>query len=160
PSGDATDYLTSQYEVGASATSTINNYTGFPLYSPYSDNVVDPGADGLMASNDDSFVYSTLITRVHTDGSIAYQVESDYNSLHLLTDTTVWVGTDGGGTEMSKQSSYCYQVTPQTLDASCDMSDWNYTLLLANYQSPIVMGSCVYPVGDEPSAGSARVSTV
>jgi hypothetical protein len=160
PSGSATDYLTSQYTLGATATNLTNNYTGYPLYSPYATNLIAPGTDGLMASNDSTFVYSTTISRLHTDGSTAYQVESDYNSLHLLTDSTIWVSSTSG-LAVSKQTSYCYQVSAQSPDASCSMADgWDYTNLPANYQSAIIMGSCVYPVGDEPNAGSARVSTV
>ncbi len=160
PSGSATDYLTSLYAVGGSATNTTNNYTGFPLYTPYANNVVAPGTDGLMGSNDDDFVYSTTVSRQRTDGTTAYQVESDYNSLHLLTDATISVGTSGGGLAVSKQTSYCYQVTFQTPDSACDMSDWDFTQLPAHYQSAIIVGSCAYPVGDEPQSGSARVSTV
>ena len=160
PSGSGSDYLTSQYTVGASPTSLINNYTGFPLYSPYTNNQIDPGADGLMASNDSTFTYSTVVGRLNTDGTTAYQVENDYNSLHLQTEATIWVGTSDGGTALSKQTSYCYQVTAQTPDTNCDMGGWSYTQLPANYQSAIIMGSCVYPVNFAAENGNARVSTV
>src|SRR5262249_33106765 len=81
PSAGSSDYLTNLYTLGTDSSSA--NYTGYPLYSPYDFTSTDPGTDDLMASNDNSFVYSTVVSRVDSQGSTHYQVENDYNFLHL-----------------------------------------------------------------------------
>src|SRR6185369_10291720 len=89
PDASTSDYLTNLYTLGTDSSS--NNYTGYPLYSPYDFTSTDPGTDALMASNDNSFVYSTVISRLDAQSTTHYQVENDYNFLHLMTDSTSWV---------------------------------------------------------------------
>src|SRR5262249_13177530 len=143
PAGESDGiYLSTKYALGTSSSS--NNYTGFPNYSPYAPS--DPLADALMASNNATFVYTTVVSHLHADSSVAYEIESNYNFLHLKTDTTMSVRaqqTDGSYAQSTtKVTSYCYQTTSSSPGNGCPTdSTVNYQQLPANYQSPILMGS-------------------
>ncbi len=155
PNTASSDYLTNLYTLGTDSSS--NNYTGYPYYSPYDFTSTDPGTDDLMASNDNSFVYSTVISRLDSQSTTHYQVENDYNFLHLLTDSTNWV-EGSSGLEISKQSSSCYQLTEASPASGCPTSNADYQALPGNYQLAVIQGSCVYPVDDSSESGNARVS--
>jgi YD repeat-containing protein len=149
------DFITTEYAFG-----TQNNSSGYPKYSPYQSN--SKFNDALMASNDSTFTYSTRVTQRRAGGSIAHQTENTYNSLHLLTETTTSVASQRNGTLMpSKKTSYCYSLTSGTPARGCPAVNVNYQSLPANYQSPVLTGTCVYPV-DDPcdgcAQGTARVS--
>lgn len=152
-------YLSTRYTLGTS--SNASNYTGFPLYSPYAPS--DPLADALMASNDAAFVYTTTVTHLHTDSSTAFEIASDFNFLHLKTDTTVSVWAqqaDGSyGLSPTRTTSYCYATTAASPASGCPTdTTTNYQALPANYQSPVIMGSCVFPVDDVGESGTVRLS--
>src|SRR5262249_15725379 len=120
PAGESDDtFLSTKYALGTSSSS--NNYTGFPFYSPYAPS--DPNADALMASNNASFVYTTIVSHLHADSSVAYEIESDYNFLHLKTDSTMSVRaqqSDGSyGLSTTKVTSYCYQTTSASPGSGC-----------------------------------------
>jgi hypothetical protein len=160
PAGESDgNYLSTQYALGTSSSS--NNYTGFPMYSPYAPS--DPLADALMSSNNAAFVYTTLVSHLNTDTSVAYQSESDFNFLHLKTDSTLSVRaqqSDGSyALSPTKTTSYCYATTAASPASGCPTdSSTNYQSLPANYQSAIIMGSCIFPVDDVGETSNARVS--
>ncbi|MDX2165432.1 MAG: hypothetical protein SF182_00135 [Deltaproteobacteria bacterium] len=160
PEGESDDaFLSTQYALGTD--SNPNNYTGYPYYSPYAPS--DPLADALMSSNNTTFVYTTVVSHLYADSAVAYQVESDFNFLHLKTDTTMSVRaqqSDGTyGLSPTKTTSYCYATTAASPAAGCPTdSTTNYQALPANYQSPIIVGSCVFPVDDVGESDTARVS--
>jgi len=162
PAGETDgNYLSTQYALGTSTTS--NNYTGFPLYSPYAP--TDPLADALMASNNAAFVYTTVVSHLTSgsSSSVAYQIEADFNFLHLKTDSTMSVRaqqSDGSfGLSTTKVTSYCYATTSATPASGCPTdSTTNYQALPAIYQSPIIMGSCIFPVDDVGETTNTRVS--
>ena len=162
PAGESDGvFLSTQYALGTSSNS--NNYTGYPLYSPYAPS--DPLADALMSSNNASFVYTTVVSHLHADSAVAYQIQTDYNFLHLETDTTMSVRaqqSDGSyGLSTTKVTSYCYQTTAASPASGCPTdSTVNYQSLPANYQSPIIMGSCTFPVDDAGETTNTRLSVV
>ncbi|MGH7789753.1 MAG: hypothetical protein ACRERC_22990 [Candidatus Binatia bacterium] len=160
PAGESDgNQMSTTYALGTDSSS--NNYTGFPLYSPYAPS--DPLADALMASNNSAFVYTTVVSHLYADSTVAYQVESTYNFLHLKTDTTMSVRAQqsGGGYGLSptKTTSYCYTTTNASPASGCPTeSATNYQSLPSNYQSPLIIGSCIFPVDDVGETSSTRVS--
>jgi len=153
PAQGTTDYETTNYMYVVG--SNNRNYTGYPLYSPY--DTVDPNADSLMESNNTGFVYTTATNTERADGSIIHQVESDYNFVHVMQEQRVYVATENG-LELSKATSYCYSLasTPGTTDCPMDVS--SYQNLPANYQSPVITGSCQFNVGAEGDPTTGRLS--
>ena len=160
PAGESDDaFLTTQYALGTSTSS--NNYTGFPLYSPYAP--TDPLADALMSSNDTAFVYTTVVSHLYASSAVAFESESDFNFLHLKTDTTTSVRaeqSDGTfGLSPTKTTSYCYATTSASPASGCPTdSSTNYQALPASYQSPIIIGTCAFPVDDVGESDNARLS--
>jgi YD repeat-containing protein len=160
PAGESDGaFLSTQYALGTST--SANNYTGFPLYSPYAP--TDPLADALMSSNDTAFVYTTVVSHLYASSAVAFEVESDFNFLHLKTDTTTSVRaeqSDGTfGLSPTKTTSYCYATTSATPASGCPTdSSTNYQALPAAYQLPIIVGSCAFPVDDVGESDNARVS--
>jgi len=154
------DFLVTEYTLGT--TGNQNNYTGYPRYSPYAP--ADPLSDSLMSSNDHTFTYTSVVGQKHADGSIAYQTQSTYNFLHLLTDEAVSVRAPqpGGsfGLSLSKETSYCYGLSSSAPSTGCPTPQVSYQSLPANYQSVITSGSCVYGVDDASPSGQARVSVL
>jgi hypothetical protein len=160
PEGESDDdFLSTQYALGTSG--NTNNYTGFPYYSPYAPS--DPLADALMSSNNSTFVYTTVVSHLYANSEIAYQSVTDFNFLHLKTDSTMSVRaqqSDGTyGLSPTKTTSYCYATTETSPAAGCPTdSTTNYQALPADYQSPIIVGSCIFPVDDVGESDTARVS--
>ncbi len=156
PDGTADDYNTTVYEYGDAP-----NYTGYPLYSPYDSTVYY--ADSLMSSNDSGFTYKTTVSRKDANGTIKYQTINEYNFLHLMIESEVYVrAKNSSGSyelQLGKQTSQCYQLTDSnTVD--CDSNDADYQNLPANYQTPVLSGSCVYNVGPDVTTTDARRSLV
>ncbi|MEL7046885.1 MAG: hypothetical protein AAGL66_18005, partial [Pseudomonadota bacterium] len=164
PDGSAqNDYETTSYAYKTE--DNDNNYTGFPLYSPYAP--ADPNADALMSSNDRGFVYSTITSTLNAGGAIYNQVQTNYNFVHVKRERAISVRAqqpDGSiGLSTSKVVSYCYPLLPSGIAAQdCPMTSEaiDYQLLPANYQSPILIGSCQYNVGPKADPNSGRHSLV
>jgi hypothetical protein len=157
PSGSSRDYLTTTYEIGGTPSSSqANNYTGYPLYSPYTSQ--DPAADALMESNNTSFVYTTAAERRDADGIVHYRSEGDYNFLHLEVESRNLVrDATSGGLVLAKETSTCYAATPSP---DCPRTiPLDYAQLPANYQQATRTGTCVYAVGGEKTSGG-RVSII
>ena len=156
-SGSA-DFLTTTYAYGTPQDS--RNYTGYPLYSPYQ--TLSEFADSLMESNDTAFRYTTVTGKLSASGTVIYQAETDYNFLHLQTEQRVRVRAkqaDGQfGMSLVKEKSYCYSVSSGT--SSCPLDAADYQNLPANYQSPTIMGSCVYDADDPGGRARRSVTTM
>ncbi len=155
PDGSAgADFLTTKhiYET----TDNPRNYTGFPLYSPYAP--TDPLSDALMSSNDTTFIYTAVTSTLGASGTVIYQGENDYNFLHLQREQRIYVRAKQAdnqfGLTLSKAQSYCYSASSGGSGCPLDFND--YQNLLANYQSPTMIGSCVYDI--EGGSGLARRS--
>ena len=148
PSGATqSDYMTTIYTVAQEKT----NYTGFPMWSPYAPSV--PGADALMSSGDSSFTYDTTQTKQDSHGEDQLALTDTYDFLHLKTGSETRVRVDNA-MKTAKEVSYCYE----TGQSDCSVDELNYRNLPANYQSPRILGTCVYDV--EGGDGSARLSVV
>jgi len=166
PTGSTEQYITTQYDIGGTENSNLqgqNNYTGYPSYSPYDPTEpADPGADALMESNDDTFMYTTIETQLDTNGIPRVQTVSTYNFLHLELDSTISVRGETG-LVTSKETSSCYNLTTPNNQTNannqgCAMGPpVDYTELPANYQEPLITGSCVYAVEGVQQSG-ARLS--
>jgi len=161
PTGyDGDDYLTTTYQLGT--TDSTSNYTGFPLYSPYAS--ADSSADALMASNDTSFTYTTVVARKTSSGSVHDQTEIDYNFLHLETEDRVYVQAEGSdgleGLQLAKETSYCYDMSASSGAVDCESTAADYQQLPANYQLAVFSGSCVYNVGSDADSSQARHSVL
>jgi hypothetical protein len=148
PSGSSQDFTTTTYQIGGTPGSVqSNNYTGYPLYSPYA--AEDPAADALMESNNSSFFYTTAVERGDTGGIVHYRTEGEYNFLHLEIESRNFVRDSGfGSLVLAKETSTCYAPSPT---ASCPRNfAFDYAQLPANYQQATRSGSCVYAVTGEP----------
>jgi hypothetical protein len=82
----------------------------------------------------------------HTaDGTEIYRLETDYDFLHLKQEERVSVRarqpSGSFGLSLTKESSYCYPLSPGS--TGCSEGGADYQNLPANYQSPVVVGSCV-----------------
>jgi hypothetical protein len=150
PAEGTTDYETTNYRYGT--TNPPTNYSGYPLYSPY--DTVDPNADSLMESNNGGFRYTTVTNTERAsaegDGEIIHEVESDYNFVHVMQEQRVYVKGDSG-LEISKITSYCYSLASAEGADDCPMDIASYQNLPANYQSPVITGSCQFNLGDTSS---------
>jgi hypothetical protein len=148
------DFLTTKYQY--KTTENVNNYTGYPRYSPYHPSVA--GADALMSAPDaGSFRYTTIVSKHRANGGIIHQVQTDYNFLHLQQEQRVYV-SDGSSSNLmlSKETSYCYPISDTAPTTSCPLTTANYQLLPSNYQSPIIQGSCQYNAGTASTTGARR----
>ncbi len=149
------DFLTTKYQY--KTTENVDNYTGYPRYSPYHPSVAN--ADALMSAPDaGSFQYTTVVSKHRANGAIIHQVETDYNFLHLQQEQRVYV-SDGSSSNLmlSKETSYCYPISDTAPTTGCPLTTANYQQLPSNYQSPIIKGSCQYNVtGDAATSGARR----
>ena len=145
------DYLTTSYALGT--TDNPNNYTGYPLYSPYAVN--DSGADALMSSNDTAFTYVATVSRRTTSGTIQYQTENEYDFLHLQTASKVSVRARQSnglfGISLVKETWNCYDLSAAA-GVDCSSTAADYQNLPASYQMPVRTGTCVYNAGDDAQA--------
>ena len=164
--GSAADNLTTRFLIGGTdSTSALENYTGYPFYSPYDtyspNQTPDPAADALMQSNDNAFEYVTTSQTVNGRGLPVLGEESHYDFLHLEMETIHYVrDAQGNFPVVAKRTSNCFDLTGNGPQPGCPMSVApDYTELPANYQSPVMTGSCVYAVAGQPSSGS-RLSIV
>jgi hypothetical protein len=150
PAEGTNDYETTNYRYATA--NNDRNYTGYPLYSPY--DTVDPNADALMESSSGGFVYTTVTNTERAsaqgDGEIIHEVESDYNFVHVMQEQRVYVKGDSG-LEISKITSYCYSLASQPGADDCPMDIASYQSLPANYQLPVMSGSCQFNLGDTSS---------
>jgi hypothetical protein len=149
------DFQTTKYAYRT--TEDVRNYTGYPRYSPFQPSVAN--ADPLMSAPDaGSFTYTTVVSQHRATGETIHQVETEYNFLHLQQEQRIFV-SDGSNLALSKVTSHCYPISDTAPTESCPLTTANYQNLPSNYQSPIVIGSCQYNVG-ELNSGLARRSTV
>ena len=156
---DGDDYLSTTYQLGTDDSS--NNYSGYPLYSPYDS--VDSGEDALMASNDTSFTYTTVVARKTHTGTVHDETETDYNFLHLETESRISVRAEQSDglydLSLAKEVSHCY-ATSSDGEVDCTSTDADYQQLPANYQQAVFSGSCVYNVGADAGSSQARHSVL
>ena len=167
PSGEATDVLQTEYIFGGTELLPDgNNYTGYPLYSPFDPEPGAPqGSDVLLVQGgeDGGFTYSaTMITK--NGGTEARRTVNQYNYLHMLKEawhcvpgTSPITTPECSGNALSKYEAHCYT---ELVDGNCVEPVYNANLPLpANYQSEKTSGSCVFPVNGI-GTNMARVSTV